>query len=349
MNRLIRRVASVFGWIIAACLSLWVLAALYFDLSIPRSPFLTPILYVGVLAYLAKRGLPVRSCCIAGFFVVLVCWLSLKPSNNRPWQLNVAGTPWAEIKGDLVVIHNLRDCAYQTEEDYRCRWLDKTLSLAQLSGLDLFVTYWGSPYIAHPILSFRFGGNDHVAVSIEARYQVGKGYSAIRGFFRQYELIYVFAGERDLIGLRTNYRKGEEVYLFHTTAGPDWSRKLFLEYLAEANQLHDHPQWYNAATRNCTTNIFTHMAATGQLPAGSTLHDWWILLNGQGPEILYRSGNFAGDLPYPELKERSHINAVARSADDSPDFSRLIRMGRPGFEVSNLPSRAAAPIPNERN
>ena len=335
MKRRIWTVVNAFAWVIVACLSLWALAALYFDLSWNRFPLLTPILYIGVLAYLAKQRLPVRSCCIAGFFIVLVCWLSLKPTNHRSWEPNVSETPWAEIKGDAVVIHNLRNCSYRTEEDYRCQWLDKTLSLAHLNALDLFVTYWGSPYIAHPILSFRFGENDYVAASIEARYQIGKGYSAIRGFFRQYELIYVFAGERDLVELRTNYRKGEDVYLFHTTAGPDWSRRLFLQYLEEANELHDHAQWYNAATRNCTTNIFTQMAATGQLPAGSTLHDWWILLNGKGPEVLYRHGNFAGDLPYPELMERVHINAAARASANSRDFSRLIRIGRPGFEISN--------------
>src|SRR5215831_14449741 len=202
MNRLIRKLASVFAWIIVACLSLCELAALYFDLSFTRFPFLTPILYVGIQAYLVKRGLPLRSSCVVGFLLVLACWLSLKPSNNRPWQPNVARTPWAEIKGDQVVIHELRDCTYRTEEDYVCQWREKSLSLAQLRGLDLFVTYWGSPYIAHPILSFRFGENDYVAASIEARYQVGKGYSTIRGFFRQYELVYVLAGERDLIRLR---------------------------------------------------------------------------------------------------------------------------------------------------
>ena len=96
--------------------------------------------------------------------------------------------------------------------------------------------------------------------------------------------------------------------------------------------LRQHPQWYNAITDTCTTNIFTQMAATGQLPAGSSVHDWWVLLNGRGPEILYRNGNFAGDLPFAELMKRAYINPIARTVNDAPDFSQRIRAGRPGFE-----------------
>lgn len=322
-------------WLLLAVMTVWVTAALYFDLSFSRLRLLTPILYLAVIAamlYVAKTSLLKMRACLAGFLVVLFCWLSLKPSNDRQWQKNDSQTPWAEIDGDRVTIHNFRNCNYRPESDYTCEWLTKTVLLSQLRGIDVFVTYWGSPWIAHPIVSFQFGDNDYVATSIETRDQVGQGYSAIRGFFRQYELLYVFADERDLVRLRTNYRKDEDVHLFHTTAGPAWSRLLFLQYMQQANKLREHPKWYNAATDNCTTNIFTQMAATGKLPVGSSLHDWWILLNGRGPEILYRNGNFAGNLPFPELMKRAYINPVAQTLNDAPDFSRRIRLNRPGFD-----------------
>lgn len=274
--------------------------------------------------------------CFVGFALVLAWWLSLKPSNNRNWQADVSRTPWAEIHGDQVTIHNFRNCDYRAEFDYTCQWLTKTLSLSTLRGMDLAVTYWGSPYIAHPIVSFQFG-DDYVAASIETRKEVGEGYSAIKGFFRQYELIYIFADERDLIRLRANFRQHEDVYLFHTTASPEWSRQVFLEYLSSANQLHQKPEWYNALTSNCTTNIFREMALTGRLPAGSTLHDWRILLNGRADEMLYDGGNLAGNLPFVELKKDALINPAARAADNSPDFSGLIREGRPGFEFLKSP------------
>ena len=322
-------------WLLLAGMTVWAAAALYFDLSFARVPVLMPALYllaVFILGWFIKRRILRMTVGAAGFLIVLMCWLSLKPSNDRPWQPNDSETPWAEIDGDRVTIHNFRNCDYRSETDYTCHWLTKTVLLSQIRGIDLFVTYWGSPWIAHPIVSFQFGDGDHVATSIETRNQVGRDYSAIRGFFRQYELLYVLADERDLVRLRSNYRQGEDVYLFRTTAGPEWSRKLFLEYLRQANQLRDHPKWYNAATDNCTTNIFTQMAATGRLPAGSALYDWWILLNGRGPEILYRYGNFAGDMPYPELMKHAYINPVAHTVNDDPDFSRRIRIGRPGFE-----------------
>jgi hypothetical protein len=334
-KRLLRRLGIGFAWFLLVILSLWATAALYFDLSFPRLRLLTPLVYllvIGTLTYFARRRLRRMVVCLVGFLIVLACWLSLQPSNNRNWQADDSQTPWAEIDGDRVTIHNFRNCDYRTELDYTCAWLDKTVYLSQLRGIDLFVTYWGSPWIAHPIVSFQFGDNDHVAASIETRDQVGQGYSAIRGFFRQYELLYVLADERDLVRLRSNYRTGEDVYLFHTTAGPEWSRQLFLEYLSRANDLRTHPQWYNAVTDNCTTNIFTQMAATGHLPAGSSVHDWWVLLNGRGPEILYRHGNFAGNLPFDELEKRAYINPVARTVNDAPDFSRRIRAGRPGFD-----------------
>jgi len=257
--------------------------------------------------------------------------LHLKPSNDRLWEPDLSETPWAEIDGDKVTLHNFRSCDYRSESDYTCQWLAKSLDLSQLRGIDLAITYWGSPYIAHPILSFDFGNFNYVAASIETRKEIGEGYSAVLGFFRQYELIYLFADERDIIRLRTNYRTGEEVYLFHTDAGAQWSRKLFLEYLARANRLREHPEWYNALTRNCTTVIFRSMADIGRLPPGTSMHNWQIILNGRGDELLYQGGNLEGGLPFPELKESAHINDPARQADQAADFSRRIRMGRPGF------------------
>lgn len=341
------------AWLLLAGITLWAAAALYFDLSFSRLPILTPILYlalIAALAYVAKARLFRMLICLGGFLIVLTCWLSLKPSNNRSWQANVSQTPWAEIGGDRVTIHNFRNCYYRQAAEFTCEWLTKTVFLSQLRGIDLFVDYWGSPWIMHPIVSFQFGNGDadadYVAASIEARYQTGQSYSPIRSFFRQFTIVYVMANERDLIRLRTNYRSGEDVYLYHMVASPEWSRLLFLQYLQQANRLRDHPRWFNAATDNCTTNVFTQMAATGHLPPGTSRYAWWIFLNGRAPEMLYRGGNFAGNLPFPELKQRALINPVAQTLDDAPDFSRGIRQNRPGFEFLQPHDGALQHAPN---
>ena len=325
-------------------MTLWAATALYFDLSFLRPPILTPLLYGAVMAALAyttkhllKMTGSARAILLGGFLVVLLCWLSLKPSNHRPWQPDVAQTPWAQIDGDRVTIHNFRYCHYRSESDYTCDWLTKTVFLSQLRGVDLFVNYWGSSWIAHPIVSFQFGDNDYIAASIEVRYQVGQSYSPVRAFFRQFEIVYVLADERDVIRVRTNYRSHEDVYLFHMVATPEWSRLLFLQYLQQANALREHPRWFNAVTDNCTTNVFAQMAAAGHLPAGTSRYSWWIYLSGRAPEMLYRGGNFAGNVPFAQLMNQARINPVAWALDDAPDFSRRIRVNRPGFEFLEAP------------
>ena len=72
--------------------------------------------------------------------------------------------------------------------------------------------------MAHPIVSFRFADSLPLCFSIETRKTINQEYSAVRGMYRQFTLIYIVADERDPIRLRTNYRKGEEVYLYRITA-----------------------------------------------------------------------------------------------------------------------------------
>jgi hypothetical protein len=327
----IRKLGVFLLYFFLAILSAWAAAALYFDLPIRalRIPAaIAYLMFVVALAFLTQKPVLAAGPCFAAFALVLVRWLSFPPSNNRAWQPDVAQTAWAEINGDKVTIHNYRNFEYRTETDYTPHWETKTVDVSKISGVDFFVTYWGSPWIAHAIVSFQVGEEDHVAMSIETRKEIGEEYSALRGFFRQYELIYVVADERDVVRVRTNYRAGESVYLYRTRTTPERARKLFLEYLHEINSLHKRPQWYNALTSNCTTNIGSRWAAAGGVAPS---WDWRLLLNGRGDEMLYQRGNFAGDLPFPDLKARAVVNAVARTADQATDFSHLIRVGRPGF------------------
>ena len=342
--RALRLFGIVAVWLSSACLNGWAIAALYFDFSRTGREWLPPAIYLIVLTIFlvfAKNRVFRVVACFTGFLIVLVCWLNLKPSNDRDWQSNLSRTPWVQIKGDRVAIHNFRHCYYREEAEFTCEWLTKEVFLSQIRGVDFFVDYWGSPWIAHPIVSFQFGNDDYVAASIEARYQTGQRYSPIRSFFRQFTIIYVLASERDLIRLRTNYRSGEKVYLFHMIASTEWSRDLFLQYLSQANRLRDEPRWFNAVTNNCTTSIFANMAAAGQMPTGSSRYSWWVLLNGRAPEMLYRGGNFAGNLPFPELKETAYVNPIANTLTDAPDFSQRIRDNRAGFEF--LHSGAVVP------
>jgi hypothetical protein len=248
----------------------------------------------------------------------------LKPSNDRAWQPDVAQTAWAEINGDEVTIHNVRNCDYRTQTDFTPHWETRTVRLSQITGMDVAINYWGSPWIAHPIVSFQFSDGLPLCFSIETRKTIGQQYSTLEGFYRQYTLIYVVADERDCIRLRTNYRR-EDVYLYHTLASPAQARQRFREYINTLNALHENPRWYNAVTSNCTTSIRAQRAVKLRAP-----WDWRILLNGKADEMLYQDHAIAtGGLPFAELKQRSLINERARAADQDPDFSRIIREGLP--------------------
>ena len=251
-------------------------------------------------------------------------WSQLAPSNDRPWQADVAVLPYATIDGDLVTVHNIRNFDYRSETDYTPAWYDKRFDLRKLEGVDLVAVYWMGPAVAHIFVSFAFAGGDHLAVSIETRKEKGEDYSTIKGFFRQYELYYVVADERDVIRLRTNYRHNppEDVYVFRLQGGTlENARRVFMAYINKINDLRNTPEFYNTLTTNCTTNIWLHTRVNpDHLP-----FSWKILASGYVPEYIYESGLLDRRIPFADLQRSAHVNARAQAADTATDFSQRIR------------------------
>lgn len=257
------------------------------------------------------------------FVVLLAWWRGIEPSNARDWQADVALLPRATIEGDVVTLHNIRNFDYRSETDYTPASYDKRFELSKLLGVDLVAVYWMGPAVAHIFVSFAFAGDEHLAISIETRKEKGEGYSTVKGFFRQYELYYVVADERDVIRLRTNYRHDppEDVYVYRVQGPIENGRRLFVDYLNKINALNSQPEFYNTLTTNCTTNIWMHSLVNPQhLPLS-----WKILASGYVPEYLYETGRLDTRVPFPELTRRAHVNARAQAADKAADFSRRIR------------------------
>jgi hypothetical protein len=245
-------------------LTLWAAGAFFFMFPFNEFRGLAAATYaVAVLVVLlAIRPLWKGAVTVLGLFLLVLAWtFTIHSSNDGRWQPEVAETAWAKIDGDKVTIHNFRDFDYRTSTDFIPNWETKTVDLAQVRGVDLFINYWGSEWMAHPVVSFQFGDNDHVAFSIELRPQLGQKPSTLAGLYKSYGLIYLVGDERDLIRVRTNYRE-EDIYLYRTMVKPARARAIFLDYLRRVNALHERPEFYNALTSNCTTNVRVHTAAT---------------------------------------------------------------------------------------
>lgn len=256
------------------------------------------------------------------FLAALVWYFSLQPQQDAAWQPDVARLPRAELDGDRLTIHNVRNFDWRSETEFTPHWEMRSYDLAKLDGLDMFFSHWSGPAIAHTILSWSFSDGQHLAISIETRKTEGQEYSAVAGFFRQYPIYYVVADERDVIAVRTNQR-GENVWLYRLKAArPDAARALLLDYVASIDALAERPAWYNALTDNCTTTIQRHAR---HINPGANPLDWRLLANGHLPELLYEQDRIDTSVPFETLKERAHIDARAKAADGDPAFSARIR------------------------
>lgn len=261
----------------------------------------------------------------AALVAAVVVWFSLlRPSNDGNWTPESAELGWVDIQGDRAQVHRVRHFDYRTAEDFTPHWEDRTYDLAQIRSVDLMLSYWGSDALAHAMISFGFADGRRLAVSVESRREKGEPYSPLRGAFRQYEKIFIFADERDVVRLRTTFR-GEQVYLYRTTATPAQARRIFESYAAAADALKTHPAFYNSLTGNCASAIVTRVKEAG-LPAEVT---WETVFGGYAAHYMYTHGSVDTRLSFAALKARSGINAAADAAGNAEDFSARIRAGLP--------------------
>jgi len=323
-----RILLSLLTWLLALGVAGWGGLALW--IAGPGPPAVRAalglIVFCGTLAVRAAFRSPVRSApaVLVILSALLAWWNTLTPSSDRDWAPEVARMPTMEVRGDELLVHNLRNFDYRTETDFVPRYEDRRYDLSKLVGLDIFLCHWGSPAIAHTIMSWEFADGPPLAVSIETRKRRDQEYSAVDGFFRQYELIYVVADELDVIRLRTNYR-GENVYLYRLTVPVTSARNLLMEYIQTVNALAKEPEFYNALTDNCTTAIRTNAENAGSRVPWS----WKLLLTGYVDEMMYERGRLRGGPSFAALKQASQIDERAKAADQDPEFSQRIREGLP--------------------
>lgn len=260
-----------------------------------------------------------------------------RPSMARDWSPDQRIVPRATFSGDIVVVENVRNFSYASETDYQMHHERRTYDLGKLDSAWFAVERFGdTPGIAHTFLSFGFG-DEHVAISVEIRKEAGETFSPLKGLLRQYELMYVVGDERDIIGLRTNFRR-DPVYLYPVNAPPDRIRRVFVEMLERANKLADEPEFYNTLTNNCTTNIVHHVNTISQRIPFS----YKVILPAYSDELAYDLGLIPTDRPFEAVQAAHRIDSIAQRHAVGPDFQRSSGNRRPG---GNRRDGRDAPLP----
>jgi hypothetical protein len=296
---------------LAAVVTLWTAGAIHFDAcgGGRRGRLAAVAWVVGVAAAFALwRPLwqPLAAL-LAGVAVFLAWWARLRPSHDREWEPAVAVLPRATRNGDAVTIENVRDFEYRSLDDFTPRYHTRTYHLSNLRGLDVIFFTWGVPLMSHPVLVFDFGPDGRVCMSIEARFRKGQRFSILRSLYRQQELVFVAADERDAMLRRTKHGGGQVGHLYRFQASPDEMRTAFLDYVGAIDDLYRTPRWYHGLTANCTTSFY-------RLPNSRWRLDWRVLANGRLDRALYEDGRLDRSVPFPELKRAARLNEAANAA-----------------------------------
>jgi hypothetical protein len=260
----------------------------------------------------------------AAFGALLIWWRGIEPSNERIWTDDVAQIATGTVEGNRVILHNVRNFDWRSDTDYTQRWETRQYDLDRLNSVDMIMSYWTGPAIAHMLISFGFDDGRHLAFSVEIRREKTESFSEIGGFFKEFELSIIAADERDVIRVRTNVR-GEDDYLYRLRMPVSAMRSLLQGYIDEANSLVRTPRFYNTLTVNCTTLVYHMMKRiVGYLPLS-----YRLILSGYLPEYVYQVGGLDQRYSLEELRSFGRITERAKKADRSEDFSAQIRQGIP--------------------
>lgn len=321
--------------------ALWVAGLLAYQL--PGPGWLKGVLLVGWGAFAlttavavgrARAGRWPGPLFVAALVLCGVWWLLLSPRQDRVWADDVAQRlKVVEFDGSKVVLDNVRNFTWRTDDDHDVHWERREYDLDQLRSADLVLSYWMGPMIAHTLVSFGFADGRQLVFSLEIRKERGESFSALGGFFRKFEMTLVAAEETDIVRVRSNVR-GEDVYLYRLKGMTREQLKgLFVSYLGEARKLDAAPAFYNTLTSNCTTIVYE---LAKQIAPGLPL-DYRLLASGYFAEYARDLGVLTPGVDFATLKARGRITDRARAAGDDPRFSQLIRAGVPGIDAEVTP------------
>ena len=123
MKGLFRTGGRVLFSLLIVIASAWAFGALWFDCPIAAATHAVAFAYLGTVLVLALLSITWcrwwrSAVLVAAVLSALVAlwWSFLEPSNHRDWQTDVSREPWAEVNGDLVTLHNVRNFDYRADD-----------------------------------------------------------------------------------------------------------------------------------------------------------------------------------------------------------------------------------------
>jgi hypothetical protein len=313
-------------FIVGILLHGWAALALFycvFPIGSPLRPVIAVVYAVAVLSWiiLNKKHTQAFFNSLLGFVVIALWFNAIEPKAGGVYPPELT-LPNVTFSGDQVTLRDVRDSDYRTPTDFDVRYEPRTYDLKDVKTMDVMVNYWGMDAIAHTFLSFGFADGRYLCVSVEIRPEVGKAYDMLQGFFKQYQIIYIWADERDLVRLRTNYKK-ENVYLYRSSLSADNVQKMLVDMLKATAAIYAKPEFYNTLTHSCTNTLGDHLISAKII----NLPIWKRrFLTGDVDQRMYKEGLLVDQgLQFPELRKQANIDARAKQADRDPDFSQRIR------------------------
>jgi hypothetical protein len=269
-----------------------------------------------------NRWLLATALVVLALAAVAAVRLRVRPRHDREWATDQRLLPAIGFDGSRMTIRNVRDFDYvgaDVIENYEDRVYDLDALESVWYVLVPFSRDWRGP--AHSFLSFGFTDGRHLAISVEARRELGETYSLIGGMLRRFEIMYVVGDERDLIKMRA-LQRGDDVYVYPIRTAVERARSVLVAMLERANAIAERPEFYHTLTNNCMTNILRHV---NDVAERRIRYGWRVLLPGHTDELAYRRGLIDTELGLHAARERFNVSRrVARWAD-AADFSLRIR------------------------
>ncbi len=196
---------------------------------------------------------------------MVACYTLKSPSNDRLWEVGQQKTSSISIdENNRVSIENMRDFDWVLSEgivlnlnsnsNKKNNYKNFQFDLSNLESMQVAVSHFSAiNEIAHVFLMFELNNKQKFGFSIEARREKGEKYSLLGGLFGQFELIYLFATEDDLIGLRKS--RDEKLFLYPTKINSQEIQKIFQLIINKTNRIASNPKLYHLFFKNCTTGI----------------------------------------------------------------------------------------------